>query len=364
MSKHSTGYDYVPDGGEQKVIGEGELYFAAAGLDHGHIYAQTMGLINAGAVCKSVYDPDPEKVAAFLKRFPGVSVAGGFDEILSDPDIKLVANAGIPARRFEAGVAVMESGRDFFVDKPPFTTLEQLEAARKLAERTGRKYMPYYAERIHNEAAEKAGELVKSGRIGRVLQVTILAPHRLSKSARPDWFFDKSEYGGILCDIGSHQFEQFLEFSGAEGGTVEYARVDNMNNPDKPELEDFGEAVVRLDNGASGFCRVDWFTPDGLPVWGDGRTFIMGTRGYIEIRKYIDYSREGNPSQVLYVTDAGGTERIECLGMGFPFFGKFVLDVLNRTENAMTQRHAFAAAELALKAQAKADAARLAGRKH
>ena len=84
----------------------------------------------------------------------------------------------------------------------------------------------------------------------------------------------------------------------------------------------------------------------------------MGTEGYIEIRKYIDYSREGNPSQVLYVTDGRGIERIDCLGMGFPFFGKFVLDILNGTENAMTQEHAFAAAELSLLAQEKADAAR------
>ena len=358
MSKHSTGYDYVPDGGACKVIGEGDLFFAVAGLDHGHIYAQTQGLINAGAECKFVYDPDAAKIVEFKKRFPGVKVAGSLDEILSDCQVKLVANAGIPARRFDMGEAALNAGKHFFVDKPPFTSLRQLAKARDLTAKTGLKYMPYYAERIHNEAAEKANELIKSGRIGRVVQVTILAPHRLSKAARPEWFFKKAEYGGILCDIGSHQFEQFLEFSGAEGGTVEYARVDNINNPDNPELEDFGEAVVRLDNGASGFCRVDWFTPDGLPVWGDGRTVIMGTEGYIEIRKYIDYSREGNPSQVLYVTDGRGIERIDCLGMGFPFFGKFVLDILNGTENAMTQEHAFAAAELSLLAQEKADAAR------
>lgn len=358
MAKHGTGYDYVPDGVAENVVEDGELNFAAAGLDHGHIYAQTRGLLNVGACCKFVWDSDPSKIAAFQEKFPEVPAAESLEQILDDPDIKLVANAGIPARRADMGMKVLESGKDFFVDKPPFTSFAQLEAARKLVERTGLKYMPYFAERVHNEAAEKANELIKEGRIGKVLQVTILAPHRLSKAARPDWFFKKSEYGGILCDIGSHQFEQFLEFTGAQSGKVQYARVDNMNNPDKPELEDFGEAVVRLSNGASGFCRVDWFTPDGLPVWGDGRTVIMGTDGFIEIRKYIDYSLDGNPPQVLYVTDKDGVERIDCLGMGFPFFGKFALDILNRTDNAMTQQHAFAAAELSLKAQAFADAAR------
>lgn len=359
MAKHGTGYDYVPDGGANKVVAEGELKFAAAGLDHGHIYAMTQGMINAGAECKFVYDPDPAKVSAFLQRFPNVPVAESLEQILGDAEIKMVANAGIPAHRAEMGFKVLESGKDFFVDKPPLTNFEQLEKARELVAKTGKKYMPYFAERVHNEAAEKACELIDVGKIGRVLQITILAPHRLSKSARPDWFFRKSEYGGILCDIGSHQFEQFLRFSGAEDGKVQYARVDNMNNPDKPELEDFGEAVVKMSNGASGFCRVDWFTPDGLPVWGDGRTVIMGTKGYIEIRKYIDYSLPSNPPQVLYVTDAEKTEKFECLGSGFPFFGKFALDILNRTENAMTQTHAFAASALALRAQAKADEARV-----
>ena len=211
--------------------------------------------------------------------------------------------------------------------------------------------MPYYAERIHNEAAEKAGELVKSGRIGRVLQVLITAPHRLSKPARPPWFFERAEYGGILCDIGSHQFEQFLYFSGCDEAEIKYARVANMNNPDTPQLQDFGEACVEMSNGVSGYCRVDWFTPDGLPVWGDGRTLILGTGGYIEIRKYIDFSQEGNPPQTLYVADKNGVEKMQCLGMGFPFFGRFVLDILNGTENAMPQSHAFAAAELSLNAQ-------------
>lgn len=351
MAKHATGYDYVPDGNEAAVIGKGELKFAAAGLDHGHIFAMTKGLENSGAECVLVWDSDPKKVEDFIKRFPNAKAVESLEEILSDESIALVANAGIPAHRFDIGKKVLKAGKHFFVDKPPFTTLEQLAEARELVEKYGRKYMPYFAERIHNEAAEKAGELIKSGRIGRVLQVLITAPHRLSKSARPQWFFERKEYGGILCDIGSHQFEQFLYFSGSDSAEIKYARVANMNNPDYPELQDFGEACVQMDNGASGYCRVDWFTPDGLPVWGDGRTIILGTEGTIEIRKYIDFAQEGNPPQTLYVIDKSGVEKIQCLGMGFPFFGQFVLDILNGTENAMTQSHAFAAAELTLKAQ-------------
>ncbi len=355
MAKHASGYDYVPDGAGQTVCKPGEFVFAAAGLDHGHIYAQTAGLISAGAVCKYVWDADKNKIDAFLQRFSNVKVAGSLEEILKDPEIRLVANASIPSDRCAFGLRVLEAGKHFFVDKPPFTTLEQLERARKLAAKTGLRFMPYYAERIHNQAAERANALIKEGAIGKVLQVLIMAPHRLSKSARPYWFFERERYGGILCDIGSHQFEQFLEFTGSTDARINFARVGNLNNPEYPQLQDFGEASLTTDTGASCYCRVDWFTPDGLPVWGDGRTFILGTKGYIEVRKYIDYSAEGNPSQTLFITDSSGVRRIDCREDKFPFFGNFILDILNNTENAMTQDHAFKAAELALMAQQKAE---------
>lgn len=351
MSKHSTGYDYVPDGGSNRVLKDGELCFASAGLDHGHIFAMTQGLVSTGASCKYVWDSDPKKVEDFLRRFPNVKVANSLEEIMADSSVKLIANASIPSDRFAMGKLALESGRDFFVDKPPFTTLEQLCEAEKLVEKTGKIWMPYYAERVHNEAAEIANSLIKEGKIGRVLQVLILAPHRLSKAARPDWFFKKQKYGGILCDIGSHQFEQFLEFTGAETADIKFARTANFANPETPELEDFGEALLETNTGASCYCRVDWFTPDSLPVWGDGRVFVLGTLGYIEVRKYIDFSRQGNPSQTLYINNNEGMQMLDCRGRGFPFFGKFALDILNRTQNAMTQKHAFEAARLALKAQ-------------
>ncbi len=351
MAKHFSGYDYVPDGSGESVCKKGEFVFAAAGLDHGHIYAQVQGLVSAGAVCKCVWDSDAKKVADFQKRFPDVPVASSLEEILQDPEIVCVAGASIPADRFDLGKKVLLAGKHYFVDKPPFTTLEQLNEAKELVKSSGKKYMPYFAERIHNQAAEKANELIKAEAIGKVLQVLIMAPHRLSKNARPEWFFKRERYGGILTDIGSHQFEQFLEFSGSTDATINFARVDNCANPEYPELQDFGEASLTTNTGASCYCRVDWFTPDGLPVWGDGRTFILGTKGYIEIRKYIDYSDAENPSQILFLTDANGTQRIDCREMKFPFFGKFILDILNNTENAMTQQHAFKAAELALKSQ-------------
>ena len=107
-------------------------------------------------------------------------------------------------------------------------------------------------------------------------------------------------------------------------------------------------------NGTSNYIRVDWFTPDGLRTWGDGRTVILGTKGYIELRKYLDVGRDATGDNLILV-DGTGEKMINVNGqVGFRFFGELIVDCLNRTEKAMTQAHAFKAAELCLKAQAAA----------
>lgn len=351
----SDGANYAPSAKAEHVVAPGEFCFAAAHLDHGHIYGQANGLRDAGATLKWVYDPDPARVAAFVNTYPGVQVADSLEHILRDPDIKLVCAAAVPDERAALGIQVMEAGRDYFTDKSPFTTLAQLEAVRAAVKRTGQKYAVYYAERLHNDAAWHAGELIAQGAVGRVLQVLNLAPHRLAPATRPAWFFDKSRYGGILTDIGSHQVEQFLTYAGCTDATINFARVANFSHPELPGLEDFGEMSMTGDNGASFYSRVDWYTPDGLRTWGDGRTFIVGTSGSIELRKYIDVARAA-PASTLFLVDGEQEREIDCLQRsGFPFFGQLIRDCVARTETAMTQPHVFKAAQLSLQAQALAE---------
>ena len=294
----SDGMNYAPQGKPRPVVSPGEFIFAAAHLEHGHIYGQCNGLLEAGGELKWVYDPDPKKVEAFRAKYPQVRVARDLDEILNDPAVHLVTAAAVPCDRGPLGLRVMAAGKDYFTDKTPFTSLAQLDDAKAAVARTGRKYMVYFSERLHVESAMYATDLVAAGAIGRVIQVIGLGPHRLNKASRPAWFFERAKYGGILTDIGSHQFEQFLTYTGATDATVTQAAVGNFANPDRPEFEDFGEASLLGDNGASNYIRVDWFTPDGLSTWGDGRTVILGTKGYIELRKYLDVARDKAGDQV------------------------------------------------------------------
>jgi len=312
------------------------------------------GLIEAGAELKYVYDPDPIKVEKLCQAYPETRAASSEEEILSDQSIRLISSAKIPRERCALGIKAMDYGKHYFADKPPLTTLEQLEKARKKSKETGLKYAVYYGERLHVEASVYAGQLIEQGAIGRVVQVIGLGPHRMNPDSRPDWFFKKEKYGGILCDIGSHQIEQFLYFAGAKDAQILHCKVANYHHKQYPEFEDFGDATLLADNGATNYFRVDWFTPDGLGAWGDGRTLILGTDGYIELRKYLDIGRDVEGDHV-YLVDHEREKHFPVHGkVGYPYFGKLILDCLNGTEEAMTQEHAFKAAELSLKVQIQA----------
>lgn len=327
----------------------GAIKFSVIGLNHGHINSQTEAVIRGGGELVSFYAPEPDLASAFSKRYPQAKLAGSEKEILEDKSIQLVVSASIPSDRAPLGVRVMRSGKDFMVDKPGITSLQQLEEVRKTQKATKRIYSIMYSERLENRATVKAGELVKAGAIGQVIQTLGTGPHRMNAKTRPSWFWDKKYYGGIICDIASHQCDQFLFFTGSTKAEVVCSQVGNVHYPQYPEFEDFGDATFR-GNGGAGYIRVDWFTPDGLNTWGDGRLTILGTDGYIEIRKNIDIAgREGGSH--LFLVDQKETRYIDCSQQPLPYGEQLVNDVINRTETAMSQDHCFLATELALLAQ-------------
>ncbi|MEP7268603.1 MAG: Gfo/Idh/MocA family oxidoreductase [Saprospiraceae bacterium] len=325
------------------------IRFSVIGLNHGHINSQTEALLRNGGELVSVYAKEPDLLAAFSKRHPNAKTASSENEILEDSSVQLVISAGIPIDRAPLGIRVMQHGKDYMSDKPGIITLDQLAKVRKVQKETGRIYSIMYSERFENRATVKAGELVKAGAIGQVIQTIGLGPHRISLSTRPSWFFDKKYYGGIICDIGSHQCDQFLFFTGSTSATVLSSQVGNVHYPQYPEFEDFGDLTIKGNKGA-GYIRNDWFTPDGLKTWGDGRLTILGTDGFIEIRKNIDIARTDSGSH-LYMVDNKETKYIDCKDVELPYGRALIDDILNRTETAMTQKHCFLATEIALKAQ-------------
>jgi predicted dehydrogenase len=335
-----------------RLAGAEPVRFGVIGLNHDHVLGMTDMLLKAGAELAVFFAVEPDLAANFGKRYPAARRARTMAEVLEDETIALIASAAIPDERPDVGIATMRHAKDYLSDKPAFTTLDQLAEVRQVQRQTGRIYAISYSERIQNQATVRAGELVRAGAIGRPLQTIGVGPHRLNASSRPAWFFERARFGGILCDIGAHQADQFLFFTGSSSAEVVASQVDNLAHPDHPEFEDFGDALVRGDGG-TGYFRVDWFTPAGLDTWGDGRVTVLGTDGFVEIRKNIDIAGRGAGNH-LFLVDSTGTRYIDCREVDLPYGRQLLRDVRDRTETAMSQTHAFLASELALHAQAQA----------
>ena len=330
------------------------IVFAALGIDHRHIHGMAGNLMDTGARFAGWWtDGAPGTLGGFVERFPDVPRRDTVEAVLGDDGVELVLIAAVPSERAELAIRAMRAGKDVMVDKPGCTTLEQLARIERSVADTGRIWSIDFSERFEVPAVTRAAELVADGAIGRVIQTVGLGPHRLNGARRPEWFFERERYGGILCDIASHQIDQFLFFSGADDARVVRAFAANYANPDTPGLQDFGEIVLEAD-GAHGYVRVDWYTPDALPNWGDGRLTVLGTEGYIELRKYVDVG--GAPgTDHLVLVNGTRCEKIRAADAGLPYFARLGADVRERTETAMRQRHAFTVMRLGLEAQGMAD---------
>jgi predicted dehydrogenase len=330
------------------------IKFAALGIEHRHIFGMAQNMLDAGAEFVGWWtEGEPDVVEGFIKRFPDVPRAASKDDLLTDAAVDLVLIADIPAKRADLAIRAMEAGKDVMSDKPGCTTFEQLTRLRETVARTKRIWTIDFSERFEVPSVTKASELVAQGAIGRVIQTIGVGPHRLNRATRPSWFFEREAYGGILTDIASHQIDQFMFFTGSTEVNIVSATVANYNNPDDPGLQDFGEILLHGDRG-HGYIRVDWYTPDALPTWGDGRLTILGTEGYIELRKYVDIGNTQGTDRLILV-NGDRCEYIDASDAGLPYFGKICDDIRNRTDTAMKQEHVFKVCELALQAQAKAE---------
>lgn len=330
------------------------MRFAAIGLDHRHIYDLVAGLLDAGMSCAGYWPQttDPRVLKGFRERFPDIPSVEDRDALMRDPTIDVICCAAVPSDRAAIAIQTMRNGKDIIVDKPGVIAADAFEQVQRTVAETGRIFSVCFSERLINPSSEVAAKLIADGAIGRVIQTVGLGPHRFNRAIRPSWFFDPALAGGILVDIASHQIEQFMFYTASDNPEIVTSTIRKFGTQDFPDFEDFGEILLRSDN-ASGYVRVDWFTPDGLPTWGDGRFTILGTDGTIELRKNLDIEGRAGTNH-LFMANQSGTRYIDCSKESVSYFKRFAADVRDRSETTMTQSHVFTVCRLALEAQARA----------
>ena len=320
------------------------------GIDHGHIFDMLDEMLREGCTCDYFWtEGSPLTLKEFNQKYPNIKRVENKSEILNDNKIDMILISSIPKDRAINSIEALKSGKDVMVDKPGCTTLDQLEDLKRTVKQTGKIWSVNFSERFHVAAVAKAEQLVAEGKIGKVKQTMGTGPHRQGNYERPNWFYERESYGGIITDIGSHQIHQFLVFTNSNEAKITHSMVENTTKKEFPGFQDFGE-INLTGNGGHGYIRLDWFTPDALPTWGDGRLFILGDKGFIEIRKYTDLATSDSGNHLYYANNEV-VKYIDCSDVKLPYFGNLINDVLNRTETACSQELTYLTMELAIKAQ-------------
>ena len=326
------------------------LNLGVIGIDHGHIFDMLDEMLKEGCQCNYFWtEGNPLTLKEFKSKYPNIKRMENKDDILKDLHIHMILISSIPKDRANLSIEVLKSGKDVMVDKPGCTTLDQLNNLKQAVKDTGKIWSVNFSERFHVAAVAKAEELIAEGKIGEVKQTIGTGPHRQGNYERPNWFYDRESYGGIITDIGSHQIHQFLVFTNSTSAKINHALAENTTRKEKPGFQDFGEVNLSSDNG-HGYIRLDWFTPDALPTWGDGRLFILGDKGFIEIRKYTDLAKSEKGNH-LFLANNNEVKHIDFVDVKLPYFRNLINDALNRTETACSQELTYLSMELAINAQ-------------
>ena len=246
-----------------------ELRFAVIGINHAHIYGQVDCLLRAGARVRRLPCARGRSRQSLSRRTIRRRRASPIARACSRTTaIALIVSAGIPADRAPLGVEVMRHGKDFMSDKPGMTSLDQLAEVRRVQAETKRIYSICYSEHFETRSTVKAGELVAPGAIGKVVNTVGLGPHKLKNLPRPDWFFERETQRRHPRPTSPRTSAS----SSCSSPTRSMPRWSPRRSPTapirrRPSLQDFGEMLLRAGD-VTGYVRVDWFTPDGLPHLG------------------------------------------------------------------------------------------------
>jgi predicted dehydrogenase len=318
--------------------------FAVLGVAHGHALRMTEALRAAGADCVGVaMDPTTPPAVEFRRRFPDVPELSA-ERLLADDRTELVVTAGVPAHRAATTVAAMRNGKHVLAAKPACTTEDQLAEIERAMADTGRRWWAWFAERLDVPATLRAVELVRTGAVGDVVHVLSLGPHHLGAAPRPAWFHDRELAGGILTDLATHHVDQFLAVTGATDARIEHAYASAH----------LGELSLDAGQLGRGYTRVDWLSPAGLPTWGDGRLFVVGTAGYLEARKYVDINGKPGTDHLILV-DGNGIQHIDCTTSRPTFFADLLADLRTGEHTALPPDRTATVTRIALRAQRYAD---------
>lgn len=244
---------------------------------NGHqIFEQAAGNPSAQIVAAACM-PD-ERLAAMTRENPSLRCYPTLDAMLQDGGVHLVSLCS-PVRRNQAAEAArcMRAGKHVYAEKPCALSVDELDMLISTARACNVRFHEM-AGTAFEEPYRTMGEVVRSGRLGEVVQVLVQKSYPYY-SGRPQ---DEDVDGGLLCQAGVHALRMVEHVAGRK--ILEIAASETrLGNPDiHGGLHMAASYMMRLEGGGVASAVANYLNQPGFGLWGNEMLRIFGTKGFVE----------------------------------------------------------------------------------
>ena len=216
------------------------------------------------------YSPSAERRVKFAERFR-FPLCDRLETILEDRSVGAVLILTPPNTHLELVQRFAAAGKHILLEKP----LEISTArADQLVRSAANVKLGVVLQHRFRPAAEKLGEILKSGQLGELVSASAMIPNW-----RPQSYYDQPgrgtrarDGGGVLLTQGIHTLDLFLSLTGKVSEVKSFSTTTGVH---RMETEDLVAAAVRFENGALGVVHATTAACPGFPE----RIELIGTRG-------------------------------------------------------------------------------------
>ncbi len=202
-----------------------------------------------GARLAAVCDSDPRRLAAAAAQYPGVRAVDSIEEIAADPEVQGVVVSVSAVSHHPLAKALLEAGKDVFVEKPLTLQVAHAEELVRLARERGRILMVGHL-LLYHPAVRYVKGLIERGELGDLYYIYSQRVN-LGKVRRDEnalWSFAPHDLSVILHLLGMEPLDVV-----ARGSAFLQGRVEDVVFVD-----------LRFPGGKLAHLHVSWLDPHKL----------------------------------------------------------------------------------------------------
>lgn len=195
----------------------------------------------------NVADLDLGRLKHVKKLFPTINTTRGYQDIIQDPDIDIVAIATPVHTHFKFASEALAAGKNVFVEKPLTASVEEAKGLIELAEKNQKKLMVGHTF-LYTAAVRKMKEIIDSGELGEIYYIN---SQRLNLG-----LFQKDI--NVLWDLAPHDISIILHLLGKQPLSVNAIGASHIN----PSIEDIALLSMQFADNLVAFIQTSWLDPD------------------------------------------------------------------------------------------------------